>query len=369
MKALKRLIGFLIKIRIKIILNRKISKISKNIELTKVSKELIQQNTCLWRAIDKSHSAKWFKVYQTISGNSGYQYISELTYYTEVEPRLNNATFAEAYSDKNFYEKLIDKVLMPATLLRCIDGILYTNDFKFFLGGSDKVSQILANEKAFVCKKSTETGGGRGVAVYNISDISDVFKKNPISHLKSKFGRDFIVQQYINQHPFFKQFNESSVNTVRIFTYRSVVTNEIIILHALLRIGKKGAVVDNQASGGISCGISIKSAELNGFAVNKYGNKVISYNNVTFKNKVVPFFDKMQSIAKDIAPKYVYHHLLGFDFAVDITGQVKLIEVNNKNNEINFYQMNNGPLFGDYSEEIINYCKVTPKTIKIDFNL
>lgn len=369
MKILKRLIGFLIKIRIILILNRKIRKIGKNIVLTEVPKKLIQQNISLWRAIDKSHSAKWFKVYQTISGNNDYRYISEITYYSEVEPRLNHATFAEAYSDKNFYEQLVDKTLMPATLFRCINGTLYSNDFKFFPERNDEARKILANAKQFVCKKSTETGGGRGVAVYDFTDLSDVFKKNPISHLKSTLGQNFIVQQYIHQHSFFKQFNESSVNTVRIFTYRSIVTNEVIVLQALLRIGKKGAVVDNQASGGISCGINVKSGTLNDFAVTKYGNKLSHSNHVSFKNKQVPFFSNMKKIAESIAPKYVYHHLLGFDFAVDSTGQVKLIEVNNKNNEINFYQMNNGPLFGNYSDEIINYCKIAPKTIKIDYNL
>jgi hypothetical protein len=53
---------------------------------------------------------------------------------------------------------------------------------------------------------------------------------------------------------------------------------------------------------------------------------------------------------------------------VDITNQVKLIEINNNNNEINFYQMNRGPLFGKYTQEIINYCQKSRKSFCIDFD-
>lgn len=369
MKRIKKLIGLLIKLRIRINLNRKVRKISRSIKLNKVSHKLTQQNTSFWKSVDKTHSSKWFRVYQSINGNKDYRYISEATYYAEVEPRLNNASFAEAYSDKNFYEKLVDKALMPTIILRSIDGVLYTPDNQIFHGASDEINQILANASEIVIKKSTETGGGRGVAVYNFANLTDNFKQNPIDYLKATFGRNFIVQEYIKQHSFFRQFNESSVNTVRIFTYRSVVTNEIIILQAVLRVGKKGAVVDNQASGGISCGIDINTAELNDFAVTKYGHKLFNSSNVSFAKQQVPLFEQMKEIAKRVASKYVYHRLLGFDFAVNSTEQVKLIEVNNKNNEINFYQMNNGPLFGEYSEEIINYCKEAPKTINFDFNI
>ncbi|MCK7537993.1 MAG: hypothetical protein MZV63_47075 [Marinilabiliales bacterium] len=59
----------------------------------------------------------------------------------------------------------------------------------------------------------------------------------------------------MNSASFFARFNESSLNTVRILTYRSVRNEDVFVLHRLLRAGRRGSVVDNQASGGIACAI------------------------------------------------------------------------------------------------------------------
>jgi hypothetical protein len=61
--------------------------------------------------------------------------------------------------------------------------------------------------------------------------------------------------------------------------------------------------------------------------------------------------------------------LLGFDFCVTENNEIKLLEINCKNIEINFLQMNNGPLFGEYSKEIIDYCLHTKKNVVIDFHI
>jgi hypothetical protein len=59
---------------------------------------------------------------------------------------------------------------------------------------------------------------------------------------------------------------------------------------------------------------------------------------------------------------------LGFDVCLDHNGDIKLLEVNNMNNEINFYQMNNGPLFGLFTDEVLRFLTTNLKTIMLDFD-
>jgi hypothetical protein len=70
-----------------------------------------------------------------------------------------------------------------------------------------------------------------------------------------------------------------------------------------------------------------------------------------------------------ISSHIYYSHLIGLDLCVDIDGNPKLVEINCYNNEINFFQMTNGPLFKDFTEEIIAYCAGHKRHFVIDFEI
>jgi hypothetical protein len=175
--------------------------------------------------------------------------------------------------------------------------------------------------------------------------------------LDKNYGSNYIIQEYVNQHSYFQQFNRTSLNTIRVFTYRSVKTEEIIVLHSVQRIGWKNSIVDNQASGGISCGID-NNGKLNTYAIDKFG-RIYQESGSGFvfsEAEDVMRIDEIKELAKKIASKNYYARLLGLDLCVDSDNNIKLIEINNKYLEINFLQMNNGPLFGEYTDEVIEYC-------------
>ena len=371
--GVKRLTHLLFTLRNRIILKRKINKIIRKIDdLQMISRNLRNQHRKIWKDLNKNTSIKWYRVYASVNGNYDPNYISEIEYYNIVEPTLNHKTFSDAYTDKNNYHKVIDKAFLPYIYLRCIQGVYYSQSYRHYESFTDLFDNIPEGTDKLVVKIAFDSGGGQGVGLYMKSDgkwtdsNGEELNENPI--LKT-FGSNFIVQEYIHQHPYFARFNSSSVNTVRLFTYRSVKNNEIIPIHALLRIGRKGSFVDNQAAGGISCGIS-SEGRLNKFAVDKWGNKYKNHNDVFFseEDKVLKFSEIIQ-LGKDLASEFHYHRLLGFDFAVDREEKIALIEINNRNNEINFYQMNNGPLFDKYTGEIIEYCMENKKTVQFDFSI
>jgi hypothetical protein len=372
-KIIKQILARLFYLRSRIAFRKKIKKILNNIKIdVKFVNPHRIQYLKYWNKLDKHANYSWSMVYSSVNGIIDHRYVSEITYYNIIEPILNNAIFAEAYSDKNNYHRFIKNEYLPSIFLRCIQNVFFDEGYHIVDEPERHFKNLLLNNNQLVCKKAIETGGGADVVIlWKQGDCFVDNKQQPVSlnQLKIRLGESFLIQEYIYQHPFFSQFNPSSVNTIRLFTYRSVIDNQIHVLHSVFRIGQKGALVDNQASGGISCGINCDTGTLNTFAIDKYGNKYKESNGYSFYNLSVPKYAEMKNIAIETAILFPYHRLLGFDFAFDRNGLVRVIEVNNKNNEVNFYQMNNGSLFGHFTEEVISHCKNSKRYFKLDFEI
>ena len=144
---------------------------------------------------------------------------------------------------------------------------------------------------------------------------------------------------------------------MRIFTYRSVSNNRIIVLGTLLKFGKKGSIIDNQSGGGICLGIG-ENGSLHHFGTDLYGNKYHAFENGCRFSEAgkVHKIAEMKELAVKIASENYHFRLLGFDICVDKNNNPKVIEVNNNYLGINFHQMSGQPLFKAFTDEIIDYC-------------
>jgi hypothetical protein len=370
---IKQLVYFLFVFYTRTKLKNKIRKILKSLHpLKQLSADNLAEHKNIWRSLGSKSNIKWYKVYASINGIDSPEYISEIDYYNKVELILNNRAFSEAYCDKNSYHRYIDCTILPDIYLRNIHGVYYTSNYTVINGFDSVDDYIPGRYDKFIVKSAVDSGGGKGVELFRKIDNHYMNSKGIIltkNYLEKTFRRNFIIQEYINQHEYFYNLNASSVNTIRVLTYRSVKSNEIILLQSVLRVGQPGAIVDNQASGGIACGINSKG-ELNHFAINKSGAIFHEINGLPI-SEIPPVYkyEELAEYAIDIASKNYYHRLIGFDFCVDYNGKIKLIELNNRNNEINFYQMNNGPLFREYTSEVIKFCSENVKTICFDFEI
>ncbi len=367
---IKKFIYKALSFRLNYLFGKKLNRLAKGILIKAKNTNQFNEYKNYWKHKGLKANELYYLLYSEVSENPSPKYVPENLYYTYFEPALNNRAMLKAYSNKNLYQKIYDQSeLFPKVFIRSINGAFYTAEYNH-CNNLGKCIEDLKPE-AFIIKLALDSGGGRGVELFvkndnrYISNNGLVFEPNNIS---KAFGADFVIQEYIKQHAFFNRFNESSVNTIRVFTYRSVVDESIHILHSVLRIGQPGSIVDNQASGGMSCGII--NSRLNAFAIDKKGVRYLKAGTYNFEERAeVPFFDNMLNEAKKIAKQNHYARLLGLDFCIDANSQIRLLEVNNANNEINFYQMNNGPLFGEFTDEIVNWCLNKPKTICLDFSV
>jgi hypothetical protein len=140
----------------------------------------------------------------------------------------------------------------------------------------------------------------------------------------------YIFQENINQHPELSRINASSLNTIRIDTFKSFPKKPEVI-SAYLRMGRSGKVVDNTMAGGIWTGIDRISGKLQPMAFSKLGSGGAVFSKhpdsgVEFKDFSIPHFDKVEEMACEAA-NLISEKLVGWDIGVSVDGPV-LIEGN-----------------------------------------
>lgn len=112
---------------------------------------------------------------------------------------------------------------------------------------NEEFAKKFFNEHHKFIIKPINAATGRGVHVIKINFLEDLDEK--LVPLLKKYG-PCVAEELIEQVKSLADFNSSSVNTVRVPTFR-YDSNDIIIIHPFLRLGRQGNVVDNAGAGGI----------------------------------------------------------------------------------------------------------------------
>lgn len=328
---------------------------------------------------NKVDSSKWKKKWSELGKTNDIfyryysKYIGEDTnilpddlMHNVIEPILNPMRFRGLYADKNMFDKLLKpyfkNFVTPRTLVRCINGGLY--DERYFYIDNTQASSIIQSSNAsfLVAKPSIDSSSGNSVLFFRKKD--DVFvldKTNTILNIASlsiMLGYNYIIQEGLVQSEEMKQFNPSSINTLRIATYKSVVNEKANVLNAVLRIGKAGASVDNLHAGGCMVGID-SEGKLRSFCSDQYGNMFTEFNGISFDQHdfYIPNFEIVKDFAQRVAACIPHQRVLALDIMLDKDNQPKLIEYNNCAFSVWVFQQTIGTVFGEYTEEVINYCK------------
>ncbi|MBR8537492.1 hypothetical protein KDU71_18125 [Carboxylicivirga sediminis] len=310
-----------------------------------------------------------YKVCATISGKRSADFLPDNVYNHSIEPVINNKQVSHAYADKALYDRLLGshKKLLPVTLLKNVNGIFFDGLGNQVADPEKQIQSFITNEEKLLVKPSIDSWGGRDVYVFYKNNGRFTLKNKDteltLKWLLRKFEKDFVIQQVLKQHPFYRQFNESSFNTFRVFTYRSVADNKLHLLHVALRIGKPDSEVDNIKMGGTA--IVVKpSGELNDFALLKTMRKIEHVpNKPELKLKELGKLHKIDEIkatALELAEYVPHSRLIGFDMSIDEDDNIRLVEINTSNIGIGA-QIMIGPFFGEFTQEVIDYCKKMKK--------
>lgn len=292
---------------------------------------------------------------------------------TIIQPLLNPIETRPYYQDKNAFEKVLPSEYLPKALLRMMNGAYLTADYEPICQLTDqKIDELTDNIDVLFIKPSTDSSSGHGVLRFsrnekNILVCKENNKPFDVEFLDeySKLNPNFIVQEALSQSEYISQFNPTSINTLRVATYRSVVDNQTHVCAIILRIGKNGASVDNAHAGGLFIGVSIDGM-LGKYACDQYGNKYDSFNGIDFKNGNyrIPNFDKVISFAETVGGRILHHRLVAQDICLQANGEPCLVEFNIRAFSTWLFQFTTGPALGRYTDEIIKYCSMHKNEVR-----
>lgn len=279
--------------------------------------------------------------YTEKTGQFHVNYLPDDLYYSRIDAYYNDWRECRYIDNKCFYRQMFQGIQHPEAIASRIGDLWYDGDGQL-IRHSD-LDALLAKEPEIVAKVARGSGGGKGVYFVPGKDFST------IAH---KFDEDIVIQRPLRQHPGLDLINPSSVNTIRIISL--LREDGVKIYSAILRIGKGGSRVDNASSGGITCGITA-DGKLKPLAYAVTGQRFTQHpdSGLVFDGIPIPGFDLCMAAVPKLHVQVPRFHLVSWDFAVDTQGQPVLVEANLHYGELDFHQLNNGPIFGEDTEMIL----------------
>lgn len=158
--------------------------------------------------------------------------------------------------------------------------------------------------------------GGQGKGIYKLTE-------SELTTIDYNTNRHFLCEQIIQQHSIMSSLNNSSVNSVRVLTFKGQV------IACALRIGGTGAIVDNLHSNGVCAHLDLKTGIIDNLCINNQLEKFLYHpgSHLQLVGFRIPNWDKVIETAKAAAMVVPQVQYVGWDIAVTETGTA-LIEGN-----------------------------------------
>lgn len=192
---------------------------------------------------------------------------------------------------------------------------------------------------------------GMGIAVFDSAEYPS--EEILFCELLKQYGKSCLVEELIVQTDEIAALNPTSVNTLRITTFR--FDDRVEIRYPRMRIGQHGSIVDNAGAGGILAMVDYETGVIY-TAADKHGNSYITHpdTGVQIIGYKVPHWEDVKAFARQLAQVVPDNRYTGWDIAVTAKGCV-MIE-GNSHAEFG-QQIALGKGFKDELESIISEMK------------
>lgn len=173
--------------------------------------------------------------------------------------------------------------------------------------------------------KAVDGSQGKGIFLLKESEITDFSKT--YQELKDL---SCICEERVVQISEMREFNPSSVNTMRITTWYDVKTDDVKIMGACLRMGVSEAIVDNACAGGCFADIDLETGVICTPAIttsfNEYRIHPTSHKKIL--GFQIPLWDEVLDTVKEAARLLPSVPVIAFDVVINSERKVLLIEGN-----------------------------------------
>ena len=211
----------------------------------------------------------------------------------------NRKTYLTTFYNFKFY----DKVNQKDKRVVFHNKLLFLKRFSAFIKRewidlsccSESEFETFLKGKKSIVLKSSMGDSGKEVCVIDLNTFKSIGQLSSYIH-ENNFN---LVEECVSNCPELESLNSSSLNTLRITTF--VVNNKVNILFAGLRVGAKGAKIDNISQGGYVAKIDIESGKI---CSDFYKKESSSKSNNVIDSAIgfqIPFWDQVLSLINKIA--------------------------------------------------------------------
>lgn len=323
---------------------------------TKLSKDEVANVYKVWGGIANSCTKLSIPYFCLIKHYIGFdaRYLAGSVYIPHVCYALNPINTVEYFSHKGLLDLVCHEVPRPSTIIKSVGTVLLNSSNKI-CSLEEAVRNIAREEEPLILKLSTDSC--MGLNIKKISPHSD--NENIKTLLEQYKETDFVIQRFVKQSEQTAKFNSSSLNSFRITTFN--VNNTASVGSRVIRFGAPDSFVDNigGGSGGIMIGVDTKGI-LSNFGYDVHGYRKTSHNGINFGGACIDNFSKVEELALNLHSNMPNIGIIGWDIALDHNDSPVLIEANTIWPGIAIEQLCTGPIFGDRTEEVIDYVKHHP---------
>lgn len=248
---------------------------------------------------------------------------------------------------KAYIHKYLPHTNMPFTPVTRNCGTYFDSDYNV-INEEQALKLLLDCEDELVIKPTMMTSGGQGIAFLKDPDMDTL-----VETLKP-MGDNFVVQTALKQHELLASMNQSTVNTIRITSYRRS-PSEVVLLAAVLKIGGSSTRVDNYKQGGCLVGVDYETGKLNNWGLGCDYRRITTLPSGVVLDDGDIFIPNWDDVRREVE---VTHQslpmipLLSYDMAIDENGRPCVIEIN-LNGDWRLHQITTGPVFREYTDEIL----------------
>lgn len=330
---------------------------SKKCELKKLTPEQITQIQDYWEPlVGKKVSTKWHQLIFSITGVFNPKY-EPFEVCMKVQNTLSPIRSQWHFDDKGLYRQLLTGFNIPIRVAECVNGVYLIPTKNQSEVNFETFVKSLENINDCIIKPSRETDGGNGVMAFDVengivSSTGEPVKKYILDY-QSKYGKNYVIEKKLRECENLQCLNPTSVNSLRVHTYRDRSKHEIVFLSSYLRIGKLGKVVDNAHSGGFCARINSEGYLDRIVRVYPYLQGTTTESGVDVRNYKIENYEKLIETVKQAHSALPMFDLIGWDVIVDSSDEVVIIEFN-PNPDVRIEQcVFDNTCLGEFQEEIV----------------
>lgn len=314
-----------------------------------------------WSAYNvKFQDYEWHRMYYAVTGLHDPRFIPAPFAERVLYRYYNKQEFVPAYADKNMFQLFLPCMSFPTSIGKRVNSRYYDMIGNYY--GEELTQQYVdAVYSAFIEKCQGKTneivikeaiGSKQGRGVRKCAVLSKESLNTLLTRSESK---NFVLQIAVQQHPFFAQFNEDSVNIIRITTWRK--KNEVYVLSPCIRFGIKGSHTDVAYVNGTEI-INAVKIDQDGAIQRKYVTLNGEWIDLpTWIDTTVPEWENILKRVRTNALELPYFDFVAWDITVDSDNQVVCIEYNLKWPGTIVYQYAHGPMAGEHTDELLSFLQ------------